>query len=77
MRRLAVVAVLAAALVGAVGAENIIKARQAALPHGVITVEEVDNVTVEASRLESTNDLAPVVAETHDLQARDVTYAMQ
>lgn len=76
MRRLAVVAVLAAALVGAVGAENIIKARQAALPHGVITVEDIDTVTVEASRLESSNEIVPATAK-RDLQTRDVTYAMQ
>lgn len=54
MRRKAVIAaVLAAALVGVVGAEGIIKARQAALPKGVITIEEVDSVVVEASRLDS------------------------
>lgn len=49
MRRKIVVAVLAAALVGVVGAEGIIKARNANLPKGVITIEEVDAVTVTAS----------------------------
>ncbi|HEY3697981.1 MAG TPA: hypothetical protein VGK97_01530 [Spongiibacteraceae bacterium] len=77
MRRIAVVAVLAAALVGAVGAESIIKARQANLPKGTITVEEVDSVVVEASRLNGANDQTPVAVEKHDLPARDVTYAMQ
>ena len=77
MRRIAVVAVLTAALVGAVGAESIIKARQAALPKGTITVEEVDSVAVEASQLDSTDGLAPAVAEQHDSSARALTYAMQ
>lgn len=51
MRRAAVVAVLVSALVGAVGAEAMIKARSAALPKATITVEEVDSVTVEASAI--------------------------
>ena len=76
MRRVAVVAVLTAALVGAVGAESIIKARHAALPKGTITVEEVDSITVEASRLDSADELAPSVADKHDT-TRAPTYAMQ
>ncbi len=63
MRRKAVIAaVLAAALVGAVGAEGIIKARHAALPKGTITVEEVDSVVVEANRLDS--EQLPTIAVT-------------
>lgn len=54
MRRKSVIAaVLAVALVGVVGAEGILKAREAALPKGTVTVEEVDSVVVEASRLDS------------------------
>lgn len=51
MRRKVVVAVLAAALVGAVGAEGILKAREASLPKGRVIVEEVESVTVTATRL--------------------------
>lgn len=51
MRRAAAVAVLVSSLVGAVGAEAMIKARSAALPKATITVEEVDSVTVEASAI--------------------------
>ena len=59
-RKVVVAAVLAAALVGVVGAEGIIKARAAALPRGIITVEEVDSVVVEASRVDS--EQLPTVA---------------
>ena len=44
MRRNVVVAVLTAALVGVVGAEGIMKARDAALPKGTVTVEQVFSV---------------------------------
>ncbi|MFT3929067.1 MAG: hypothetical protein QM709_02115 [Spongiibacteraceae bacterium] len=50
MRRKVAVAVLTAALVGVVGAEGILKAREASLPKGKITVEEVEVVTVTANR---------------------------
>lgn len=62
MRRKVVVAVLAAALVGVVGAEGIFKARQAALPKGTVTVEEVEAVVVEASRLDSATEQLPKLA---------------
>lgn len=62
MRRNVVVAVLAAALVGVVGAEGIIKAREAALPKGTVTVEVLDSVVVEASRLDNTTEQLPIVA---------------
>ena len=63
MRRKAVIAaVLAAALVGVVGAEGIFKAREAALPKGTITVEEVDSVIVEASRVDSAAEQLPSTA---------------
>lgn len=56
MRRKVVAAVLAAALVGVVGAESIIKAREATLPKGKVTVEEVESVVVTASRLDSVSE---------------------
>lgn len=62
MRRKVAVAVLAAALVGVVGAESIIKAREAALPQGKVTVEEVESVVVTASRLDSASEQLPTVA---------------
>ncbi len=62
MRRKIVVAVLAAALVGVVGAEGILKARDAALPKGSVTVEEVESVVVEASRLDSAVGQLPAIA---------------
>lgn len=62
MRRKVVVAVLAAALVGAVGAESILKAREASLPKGRVIVEEVESVTVTATRLDSEQPAAVAVA---------------
>ena len=62
MRRKVVVAVLAAALVGVVGAEGIIKAREATLPKGKVTVEEIDSVVVTASRLDSASVQLPTLA---------------
>jgi hypothetical protein len=62
MRRKVAIVVLAAALVGVVGAEGIIKAREAALPKGIITVEEVDSVVVEASVSREAEQL-PSIAE--------------
>ena len=62
MRRKVVVAVLAAALVGVVGAEGIFKAREAALPKGTVIVEEVESVTVTANRLDSASEQLPVIA---------------
>ena len=65
MRRKAVVAaVLAAALVGAVGAEGIFKAREAALPKGTVTVEEVEAVVVEANRLDDTEQPSSISVAT-------------
>lgn len=64
MRRKLVVAVLAAALVGVVGAEGIIKAREATLPKGSVTVEEVESVVVEASRLDSATTQQSTIAST-------------
>jgi hypothetical protein len=63
MRRKVAAAVLAAALVGVVGAEGIFKAREAFLPKGKITVEEVDSVVVTA-RLDSANEQLPALAAT-------------
>lgn len=63
MRRKAVIAVvLAAALVGVVGAEGILKARDAALPKGTVTVEAVESVVVEASRLDGVAVQQPAIA---------------
>lgn len=62
MRRKVVVAVLAAALVGVVGAESILKAREASLPKGRVIVEEVETVTVTASRLDSSDDQSSAIA---------------
>ncbi len=62
MRRKLVVAVLAAALVGVVGAEGILKAREAALPKGTVTVEEVESVVVEANRLDSNAEQLSTIA---------------
>ncbi len=62
MRRKAVAAVLAAALVGAVGAESILKAREASLPKGRVIVEEMESVTVTATRLDSDQPTAIAVA---------------
>jgi hypothetical protein len=65
MRRKAVIAaVLAATLVGVVGAEGIFKAREAALPKGSVTVEEVESVVVEASRLDSAEDMSSITVAT-------------
>jgi hypothetical protein len=62
MRRNVVVAILAAALVGVVGAEGIIKAREATLPRGKVTVEEVESVTVTAPRLNGADEQLPTIA---------------
>lgn len=63
MRRKAVIAVvLAAALVGVVGAEGILKARDATLPKGTVTVEAVESVVVEASRLDGVAVQQPAIA---------------
>lgn len=66
MRRVAVVAVLLSVFAGAVGAHAMIKSHGSAgatLPKATITVEEVDSVTVTATR-------------TPDMQAADgVSYA--
>lgn len=62
MRRKVVVAVLAAALVGAVGAESILKAREASLPKGRVIVEEVESVTVTATRLDSEQPAVAAIA---------------
>lgn len=75
MRRVAATAVLVAALVGVVGAESALKARNAALPHGTITVEEVDSVTVEAAKLDSPTENATLAAQSAN-SPRDVAYAM-
>ncbi len=61
-RKVAVAAVLAAALVGVVGADSIIKAREAALPQAKIIVEDVDSVVVTASI--SASEQLPVIAAT-------------
>lgn len=61
-RKVVVIAVLAAALVGVVGAESILKAREAALPKARVIIEEVDSITVTASRLDDTNEQSPAVA---------------
>ena len=61
-RKVVIAAVLAAALVGVVGAEGILKAREAALPKGTVTVEEVESVTVEASGLDSADTQLPAIA---------------
>lgn len=62
MRRKVVAAVLTAALVGVVGAESILKAREAALPKGRVIVEEVESVTVTATRLDNAADQLPAIA---------------
>lgn len=74
MRRAAVVAILVSALVGAVGAESIIKAKHAALPKGSVTVEEIETVMVEAPALNGVDNTA-LTAE-HKQPARGTTYAM-
>lgn len=62
MRRKVVAAVLAAALVGVVGAESILKAREASLPKGRVIVEEVESVTVTATRLDSTDEQTSAIS---------------
>lgn len=50
MRRVAAVVALVSVLAGAVGAESVYKAVQNAnLPKGSVTVQEIENVIVEAS----------------------------
>jgi hypothetical protein len=71
MRRVAVIAVVVSALVGAVGAEAMIKARSNALPKATITVEEIESVTVEASALNVNNEI--VTADTQPMNGN--TYA--
>lgn len=63
MRRAIVVAVLVSALVGVVGAESVIKAQRAALPHGNVTVEEVETVMVEAPAFNATDSVVAVKAD--------------
>jgi|GEM_PF-852249 hypothetical protein len=74
MRRAAVVAVLVSALVGAVGAESIIKARSnSALPKATITVEEVvDSVTVEVSAM---NTASTTATQADSRSMSELTYA--
>lgn len=62
MRRKVVAAVLAAALVGVVGAESILKAREASLPKGRVIIEEVESVTVTATRLDSADEQPSAIA---------------
>ena len=71
MRRAAVIAVVVSALVGAVGAEAMIKARSSALPKATITVQEIESVTVEASALNVSNEI--VTADTQPMNGK--TYA--
>jgi hypothetical protein len=73
MRRAVVVAVLVSALVGVVGAESLIKAQRATLPHGNITVEEVETVMVEAPALNAADSAVAVKA---DQPIRGSSYAM-
>lgn len=73
MRRAAVVAVLVSALVGIVGAESVIKAKNASLPKASVTVEEVETVMVEASAV---NDIAAVAAAKPGQTAQGASYAM-
>lgn len=75
MRRAVVVAVLVSALVGAVGAESVIKAQRAALPHGNVTVEEIETVMVEAPALTAADDSVLVAAKA-DQPVRGSSYAM-
>ncbi|MDB6061899.1 MAG: hypothetical protein JWM78_2002 [Verrucomicrobiaceae bacterium] len=58
MRRVAVVAVLVSALVGVVGAESVIKAKNSSLPKGSVVVEEVETVMVEATALKAVDSIA-------------------
>lgn len=74
MRRAVVVAVLVSALVGAVGAESVIKSQRAALPQGNVTVEEVETVMVVAPALAA--DSAVLVAAKADQPVRGAHYAM-
>ncbi len=78
MRRVAVVAILVSALVGAVGAESLIKAAQDAhLPRGSITVEEVQTVVAEATVLGSAHDGdLRNAANPSDTSTQDLAYAM-
>lgn len=75
MRRAVVVAVLVSALVGAVGAESVIKAQRAALPQGNVTVEEVETVMVEAPALKAVDNAALVAAKAGQ-PVRGSSYAM-
>lgn len=75
MRRAVVVAVLVSALVGVVGAESVIKAQRAALPHGNVTVEEVETVMVEAPALKAADSAVQVAAKAGQ-PARGSSYAM-
>lgn len=71
MRRVAAIAVVVSALIGAVGAEAMIKARSSALPKATITVQEIESVTVEASALNINNEI--VTADTQPMNGN--TYA--
>jgi hypothetical protein len=75
MRRAAVVAVLVSALVGVVGAESIIKAKNAALPKGSITVEEIETVMAEAPALKDAANVTLATDKTSQT-SRGTTYAM-
>lgn len=76
MRRAVVVAVLVSALVGVVGAESIIKAKNAALPKGSVSVEEIETVMVEAPALLNGTVNAALAAEKPSQPTRGTTYAM-
>ncbi len=75
MRHAVVVAVLVSALVGVVGAESIIKAKNAALPKGNVTVEEIETVMAEAPALTGA-DSAILAAGKPSQTTRGASYAM-
>jgi hypothetical protein len=75
MRRAVVVAVLVSALVGVVGAESIIKAKNATLPKGSISVEEIETVMVQAPALNGAENAA-MAAGKPSQTIRGTTYAM-
>lgn len=66
MRRVAAVVALVSVLASAVGAESVYKAVQNAnLPKGSVTVQEIENVIVEAS-----------IANPTDKSMQDLAYAI-
>src|SRR5690606_29873968 len=73
MRRVVLAAVFVSALVGVVGADSIIKAKNAGLPYGSITTEEIETVMVEASALGLDS---AVVATNAGKTQRGTAYAM-